>query len=77
MFSERYSIDLVPNLLQWSKVIMSMDCMGPNGTMIDCRFHFYVMDTCEEGNKTLDDVPIVRELPDVFSEDFLGVPPKR
>lgn len=30
-----------------------------------------------EDKKTVDDVPIVREFPDVFPEDFSGVPLER
>ena len=37
LFSERYSIDLVPIPLRGSKVIIGMDWLGPNGAMIDCE----------------------------------------
>ena len=40
-------------------------------------FVAYIMDTREEGKVTVDDVPVVWEYPDVFSEDLHGVPPKR
>ena len=36
----------------------------------------YVMDTREKGKVIIHDVPIVREYPDVFSEDLSGVPPE-
>ena len=35
------------------------------------------MDTQDKGKVTVDDVPIVREYPDVFLEDFLGVSPEK
>lgn len=35
------------------------------------------MDTRDKGKTTVDDVPEVREYPDVFPEDFLGIPPER
>ena len=37
----------------------------------------YVMDTQDKGKATVDDVPIVRDYPYVFLEDFPRVPPKR
>ena len=35
------------------------------------------MDTQEQGKATVSDVPVVREYPDVFPEDFPGVPMER
>ena len=35
------------------------------------------MDTWGKGKVTVDDVPIVREYPDVFPEDLPRVPPER
>ncbi|CAH1421825.1 unnamed protein product [Lactuca virosa] len=40
-------------------------------------FATYVMDTREKGKALVDDVPIVREYPNMFPEDFPGVPPGR
>ena len=37
----------------------------------------YVMDAREKGKVTVDDVLVVREYPDVFPEDFPGIPPER
>ncbi|CAH1413450.1 unnamed protein product [Lactuca virosa] len=37
----------------------------------------YVMDTRNKGKATVDDVPVVREYPDVFPEDLPGIPPER
>ena len=39
----------------------------------------YVMDARvdSERPKSVDEVPIVREFPDVFPEEFSGVPPER
>ena len=37
----------------------------------------YVLDAQEKGKATVDDVPIVRDYPDVFPEDFPGIPPER
>ena len=45
-----------------------------------CRgFVAYVMDVSvdSEGPESVDEVPIVREFPDVFPEDLPGVPPER
>ena len=39
-------------------------------------FVAYVMDTWDKGTATMDDVSLVREYPDVFPEDWLGLPPK-
>ncbi|KAL7597894.1 hypothetical protein Lser_V15G22820 [Lactuca serriola] len=39
-------------------------------------FFSYVMDTREKGKAAMDDVPVVREYPDDFLEDFLGIPPE-
>ncbi|KAI3819721.1 hypothetical protein L1987_13569 [Smallanthus sonchifolius] len=36
----------------------------------------YVIDKCKE-EKELDDVPVVREYPEVFQEDFPRIPPDR
>ena len=35
------------------------------------------MDAREKGKTTVDDVPIVRDYPDVFPEDLPGIPPER
>ena len=35
------------------------------------------MDTQDKGKVTMDDVPIVRDYPDVFPNDLPGVPSKR
>lgn len=40
-------------------------------------FMTYVLDNREEGKKSIDDVPVVREYRDVFLEDFPSVPPER
>ena len=42
-------------------------------------FIAYVMDVRvdSEGPKSVEEVPIVREFPDVFPEEFPGVPPAR
>ena len=40
-------------------------------------FLAYVMDTWEKCKVTMDDVPIVRDYPDVFPKDFPRVPPER
>ena len=37
----------------------------------------YVLDAREKGKTAIDDVPIVRDFPDVFPEDLLGIPPER
>ena len=37
LFSERYSIDLVPIPMRGSKVIIRMDWLGRNGAMIECE----------------------------------------
>lgn len=39
MFNERYSIDFVLIPLRGSKVIVGMDLLGPNRTMIDSEHH--------------------------------------
>ncbi|CAH1439857.1 unnamed protein product [Lactuca virosa] len=35
------------------------------------------MDTRDKGKATVDDVPVVREYPDVFPDDLPGIPPER
>lgn len=42
-----------------------------------CGFLAYVMDTQEDGKRALEDMPIVREFPNVFPEDFTRVPLER
>ena len=37
----------------------------------------YVLDARDKGKTTIDDVPIVRDYPDVFPEDLPGIPPER
>ena len=37
VFGERFSVDLVPIPFQGLKVIVRMDWLGANGTMIDCE----------------------------------------
>ncbi|XP_023770511.1 uncharacterized protein LOC111919129 [Lactuca sativa] len=39
-------------------------------------FVAYIMDTRDLGKAIVDDVPIVRDYPDVFPKDLLGVPPE-
>ena len=41
------------------------------------RYVAYVMDTRDKGKAVVDDVPVVREYPNAFSMDLLGVPTKR
>ena len=36
-----------------------------------------MIDAREKGKVTVDDVPVVREYPDVFPEDLPGIPPER
>lgn len=40
-------------------------------------FLAYIIDTLDEGRKSIEDVPIVRDFSDVFPEDLLEVPPER
>ena len=37
----------------------------------------YVLDAREKGKVAVDDVPVVRDYPDVFPEDLPGIPPER
>ena len=40
-------------------------------------FLAYVMDAAKESKKTVKDVPIVCEYPDIFPDDLPGLPPDR
>ena len=43
MYDERYLVDLVPIPLCGNKVIIGMDCMSPNGAVIDCESSWFVL----------------------------------
>ncbi|KAL7592191.1 hypothetical protein Lser_V15G35285 [Lactuca serriola] len=82
LFSEEYLIDLVPIPLHGNKVIMGMDWLSPNGAVIDYEKQLVRIRTpsggeLDKGKANVDDVPIVRDYPDVFPEDLSGVPPER
>ncbi|XP_023751069.1 uncharacterized protein LOC111899445 [Lactuca sativa] len=85
IFKKQYPIDLVPIPLRRNKgdraqcgthlcLAVRAKCYIQQGCS---GFVAYVMDTQDKGTTTVGDVLIVWDYPDVFPEDFPGVPPER
>ncbi|KAI3822129.1 hypothetical protein L1987_09710 [Smallanthus sonchifolius] len=81
----RFPIRLFVMVLGEFDVVLGMDWLTANEAQIICNrlleariqgFLVYVIDECKEV-KELDDVPVVREYPEVFPEDLLGIPPDK
>ncbi|GJV19585.1 putative reverse transcriptase domain-containing protein [Tanacetum coccineum] len=75
-----FNIDLMPVELGSFDVIIGMDRLANHHAVIVCDEKIYedekeTEDKSEE--KRLEDVPIVRDFPEVFPEDFPGLPPMR
>ncbi|GJW54189.1 putative reverse transcriptase domain-containing protein [Tanacetum coccineum] len=69
-------------------VIVGMDWLAKYHAIIDCaekivRHHVFLAHVTtkeiedKSGEKRLEDVPIVRDFPEVFPEDLSGLPPTR
>nr|GEW64691.1 putative ribonuclease H-like domain-containing protein [Tanacetum cinerariifolium] len=67
LLNHRYNIDLMPVPLGSFDVIIGMDWLR--------EYHAEAEDKLK--GKRLDNVPIVRDFPEVFLEDFPGIPPAR
>ncbi|GJV89171.1 putative reverse transcriptase domain-containing protein [Tanacetum coccineum] len=80
-----FNIDLMPVEIGSFDVIIGMDWLSKYHVIIVCDEKIVLFlahittkkaeDKSEE--KRLEDVPIVRDFPEVFPEDFLGIPPTR
>nr|GEW31309.1 hypothetical protein [Tanacetum cinerariifolium] len=66
-FNHPFNIDLMPIPLGSFDVIIGMDCLR--------EYHAEAEDKLKE--KRLEDVPIVRDFPEVFPGDLPGIPPAR
>nr|GEY01768.1 putative reverse transcriptase domain-containing protein [Tanacetum cinerariifolium] len=83
--------DLMPLELGSFDVIIAMDWLAKYHALIVCDEKKYIQKGCQvylaqvtskniedkSEEKRLEDVPIVREFPEVFPEDLLGLPPAR
>ncbi|GJY75920.1 putative reverse transcriptase domain-containing protein [Tanacetum coccineum] len=67
LLNHPFNINLMPVELDSFEVIIGMDWLS--------LYHTKAKDKSEE--KRLEDAPIVRDFPEVFPEDFSGVPPTR
>ncbi|GJW49856.1 putative reverse transcriptase domain-containing protein [Tanacetum coccineum] len=83
-----FNINLMPVELGSFDVIIGMDWLAKYHAVIDCaekivRHHVFLAHVTTKGTedkseeKRLEDVPIVRDFPEVFPEDFPGLPPTR
>ncbi|KAJ9544548.1 hypothetical protein OSB04_024255 [Centaurea solstitialis] len=78
-----FSIDLIPIPMREINVVAGVDWLSRNGGHIDCENERVVIRNPSGGEltiakkKTMADVPVVCEFPDVFLEDLPGVPPER
>nr|GEV26049.1 putative reverse transcriptase domain-containing protein [Tanacetum cinerariifolium] len=68
-----FNIDLMPISLGSFDVIIGMDWLTKYQGMIICDEKIEAKDKSE--GKRLEDVPIVRDFPEVFPEDLPGIPP--
>ncbi|GJX00857.1 putative reverse transcriptase domain-containing protein [Tanacetum coccineum] len=75
-----FNIDLMPVKLGSFDVIISMDRLSKYHAMIICDEKVVLTEKKAEDKseeKRLEDVPIVRDFPEVFLEDLPGLPPAR
>ncbi|GKB63613.1 putative reverse transcriptase domain-containing protein [Tanacetum coccineum] len=83
-----FNINLMPIELGSFDIIVGMDWLAKYHAVIDCaekivRHHVFLANVTSKetedklGEKRLEDVPIVRDFPEVFPEDFPGLPPTR
>ncbi|GJV20520.1 putative reverse transcriptase domain-containing protein [Tanacetum coccineum] len=83
-----FNINLISVELGSFDVIVGMDCMAKYHAVIDCaekivRHHVFLAHVTikeieyKSGEKRLEDVPVVRDFPEVFPEDLSGLPPTR
>ncbi|GJT91748.1 putative reverse transcriptase domain-containing protein, partial [Tanacetum coccineum] len=88
VLDQPFNINLMPIELGSFNVIVGMDWLAKYHAIIDCakkivRHHVFLAHvTAKEiedksGEKRLEDVPIVRDFPEVFPEDLPGLPPTR
>ncbi|GJU40369.1 putative reverse transcriptase domain-containing protein [Tanacetum coccineum] len=75
-----FNINLMPIELGSFDVIIDMDWLSKYHALIDCAEKIVPHVTTKEiedtsGEKRLEDVPIVRDFPEVFLEDLPGLPP--
>ncbi|GJS32854.1 putative reverse transcriptase domain-containing protein [Tanacetum coccineum] len=69
-----FEIDLMPIELGTFDVIIGMDWLVKHDAVIVCGEKVVRI---PYGNKTLTDVPVIRDFPKVFLDDFPGLPPPR
>ncbi|GKB69850.1 putative reverse transcriptase domain-containing protein, partial [Tanacetum coccineum] len=82
-----FEIDLMPIELGTFDVIIGMDWLVKHDAVIICGEKVYVergghlflahMTEKKSKEKRLEDVPVIRDFPEVFLEDFPGLPPPR
>ncbi|GJZ82523.1 putative reverse transcriptase domain-containing protein [Tanacetum coccineum] len=83
-----FNINLMPVELGSFDVIVGMDWLAKYHAVIDCaekivRHHVFLAHVTtkeiedKSGEKRLEDVPIVRDFPEVFPKDLSGLPPTR
>nr|GEY75179.1 putative reverse transcriptase domain-containing protein [Tanacetum cinerariifolium] len=70
-----FNIDLMPVLLGSFDVIIGMDWLTKYHGVIICDENIEAKDKSK--GKRLEDVPIVKDFPEVFPEDLPGIPPAR
>ncbi|GKC65383.1 putative reverse transcriptase domain-containing protein [Tanacetum coccineum] len=81
LLNQPFKIDLIPIKLGSFDVVISMDWLSKYHARIICdekvvHIPIKVMEK-KSDEKRLDDIPVVREFPEVFPEDLHGLPPVR
>ncbi|GKA50792.1 reverse transcriptase domain-containing protein [Tanacetum coccineum] len=74
-----FNIDLMPIYLGSFDVIIGMDWLAKNHAVIFCDEKIVTMNENKDKSKDkrLEDVPTIRDFPEVFPEDLPGLPPIR
>jgi len=88
VLDQEFRIDLICLPLHHLDVILGMDWMSQNHVVIDCHKRIVSINPTETPNlvltalevtsvSELDQIPVVKEFPEVFAEEIPGLPPAR
>ncbi|XP_076946049.1 uncharacterized protein LOC143617341 [Bidens hawaiensis] len=73
-----FSIDLIPMQLGSFNIIVCMDWLSSHRAKIVCfekKYVAFVAHIVEKKEQKIEDIPVVREYPEVFPNDVSGLPP--
>ncbi|KAL8134563.1 hypothetical protein AgCh_009545 [Apium graveolens] len=77
---QSFSVDLIPFKLGEFDIILGIDWLSSNDAQIDCKGKKVKLNIPGKKGKevpNLQDIPVVNEFEDVFSQDLPGLPPDR